>query len=327
MKQAFLHYFHIHWRGALVLLFASTLFAQFNLLFAQIPNSGFETWENYKDDTTGYVYEKPDLWVGSLPKTREYSFSITKNPESYPVGTGQYSMKIQSDSANGVAGVAATEDDSKLGHAGDTLISTEGGSPLQPSFSINKKPTSLYFYCKWYSFDGDTINCQVYIYKGSTIIGSGVWATTQSSSDWTALKIPLKYTDTVTVPDSATIFFMTGVHIQHSQSYIIVDNLSFDTLITSVTANRNPRSPKTGSDIVKLFNPSSSGISFNLSSNSCVSLKVYDLRGREVATLVNNEMMSSGTYTKRWNTGATSHGVYFYRLWAGSAMITKKVCW
>jgi hypothetical protein len=239
-------------------------------------------------------------------------------------------MKIQSDSANGVAGVAGTDDDSKLGHAGDTLISlpTDSGAPVNgkfsPTFAINKKPDSLYFYCKWFSFGGDTINCQVFIYKDSTIIGRGVWAVwaNQPSSDWTALKIPLKYTDTVTVPDSATIFFMTGIHIQHSQSYLIVDNLSFNNFITSVT-DRNLRSPRTGSDIIKLFNHLSD-ISFNLPFNSCVSLKVFDLHGREVATLVNNEMMPAGTYTKRWNSSISS-GVYLYRLRAGSSMATTTV--
>ena len=317
-------------RVAIVLLFASTLFAQFNPLFAQIPNSGFETWGNYRDDYTGFVYEKPNFWGGSLPRGIVRSFSITKNPESYPVGTGQYSMKIQSDSANGVAGVAGTDDDSKFGHAGDTLISlpTDSGAPVNgkfpPSFAINKKPTSLYFYCKWLSYDNDTIICLVYIYKDSTIIGSGAWGTRGDTSDWTAKKITLKYTDSVTVPDSATIFFMTGVHIQHSQSYLIVDNLSFDTLITSGTAARNPRSPHPGSNIVKLFNPVSSEVSFTLPFNSYVSLKVFDLRGREVATLVNNELMSAGTYTKRWNSSATSSGLYLYRLQAGSSTVTAK---
>ena len=129
----------------------------------------------------------------------------------------------------------------------------------------------------------------------------------------------------MTVPDSATIFFMTGIHIQHSQSYIIVDNLSFDTLVTTVTADRNPRSPHPASNIVNLFNPSSSGISFTLPSNSCVSLKVFNLAGREVGTLVNNEIMSAGTYTKRWNAGAISNGIYLYRLQAGSATVTVKV--
>jgi hypothetical protein len=297
-------------------------------IFAQIPNNGFETWGNYEDNVTGFVYEKPVHWCGELPANWEYSFSITKNPESYPVGTGQYSMKIQSDSANGVGGVGYTCDDSKFDHAGDTLIFTDLGAPvngkLSPTFAINKKPTSLYFYCKWLSYGNDTIICLVYIYKDSTIIGSGYWGTTNDTSDWKAMKITLKYTDSVTVPDSATILFMTGVHIQHSQSYLIVDNLSFDTLITSGTADRNLRSPKTGSDIVKVFNPSSSGISFNLPSNSCVSLKVFDLHGREIVTLVNNEMMPAGTYTKRWNRGATSSGVYVYRLRAGLSTATIK---
>jgi hypothetical protein len=257
-----------------------------------------------------------------------HSFSITKNLESYPVGTGQYSMKIQPDIANGVRGVAGTDDDSKLGHAGDTLISlpTDSGGPVngipQPSFAINKRPASLFFYYKCFPFGGDTILCGVWFYKNGAVIGISGWGTTQTISSWTALEIPMKY-NTADVPDSATIMFLTGVS-QHSQSTMYVDNLSFDTLITSVTADRNPRSPHPGSDIVKRFNPVSSEVSFTLPFNSYVSLKAFDLRGREVATLVNNELMSAGTYTKRWNSSATSSGLYLYRLQAGSSTVTAK---
>lgn len=71
------------------------------------------------------------------------------------------------------------------------------------------------------------------------------------------------------------------------------------------------------------FNPSTN-ISFSLSSKSFVSLKVFDLTGREVATLVSEEL-SAGNYTKQWNAEVMPSGVYFYRITTGSFMDIKKL--
>lgn len=64
--------------------------------------------------------------------------------------------------------------------------------------------------------------------------------------------------------------------------------------------------------------------SFNLLSNSFVSLKIFDVLGREVATIVSEEMLA-GSYSKQWNATKISSGVYFYRLQTGSFIETKKL--
>jgi lysophospholipase L1-like esterase len=60
------------------------------------------------------------------------------------------------------------------------------------------------------------------------------------------------------------------------------------------------------------FNPATN-ISFYIPSRSFVSLTVFDLLGREVATIVSEEM-STGTYSQEWNAVGFPSGVYFYRL-------------
>jgi hypothetical protein len=72
------------------------------------------------------------------------------------------------------------------------------------------------------------------------------------------------------------------------------------------------------------FNPSTT-ISFTLSSKSVVSLKIFDVLGKEVATLVQDEMLSAGTYSKQWNASVYCSGLYFYRLQAGTYLDTKKL--
>ncbi len=76
------------------------------------------------------------------------------------------------------------------------------------------------------------------------------------------------------------------------------------------------------------FNPSTK-ITFNIGKNSFTSLRIYDILGREVATLVSG-MQSAGKRTVEWNgTNSAGHkvcsGVYFYRLQAGGYVETKKL--
>jgi hypothetical protein len=71
------------------------------------------------------------------------------------------------------------------------------------------------------------------------------------------------------------------------------------------------------------FNPSTS-ISFSLPKRSFVSLKVFDLLGKEVATIVSEEL-AAGIYSQTWNAANMSSGIYFYRLQAGSYIKTKKL--
>jgi uncharacterized lipoprotein YddW (UPF0748 family) len=55
-----------------------------------------------------------------------------------------------------------------------------------------------------------------------------------------------------------------------------------------------------------------------------VSLRVYDVLGREIATLVDG-MSASGNYTVEFDAAALSSGIYFYRLHAGDRMMIKKM--
>ncbi|MFH1043393.1 MAG: T9SS type A sorting domain-containing protein [bacterium] len=71
------------------------------------------------------------------------------------------------------------------------------------------------------------------------------------------------------------------------------------------------------------FNPTTT-ISFSLQSKEFVTLKIYDVLGEEVITLVNEEL-NTGSYKNDWNATNLSSGVYFYRLQAGNFSETKKL--
>jgi photosystem II stability/assembly factor-like uncharacterized protein len=71
------------------------------------------------------------------------------------------------------------------------------------------------------------------------------------------------------------------------------------------------------------FNPETR-IKFTVSSYEFVSLKVFDVLGRELATLVNEEM-KPGRYERTFDASGLASGVYFYRLLTGSFVETRKM--
>ena len=71
------------------------------------------------------------------------------------------------------------------------------------------------------------------------------------------------------------------------------------------------------------FNPRTT-FSFKLSTQEHVSLVVYDLAGRRVATLL-KQVMSAGTHTMGWDASGLASGMYVYRLRTGSETVSGPV--
>jgi hypothetical protein len=71
------------------------------------------------------------------------------------------------------------------------------------------------------------------------------------------------------------------------------------------------------------FNPSTT-LKYSITDQSKVILKVYDILGKEIETLINEEK-PTGTYELNWNAANLPSGVYFYQLKAGSFVETKKM--
>lgn len=91
-------------------------------------------------------------------------------------------------------------------------------------------------------------------------------------------------------------------------------NENISTVITSYSLEQNYPNP---------FNPSTK-ISWQSSVSSWQTIKVFDVLGNEVATLVNEEK-SVGKYEIEFNANKLSSGVYFYQLKAGDFIETKKM--
>jgi len=71
------------------------------------------------------------------------------------------------------------------------------------------------------------------------------------------------------------------------------------------------------------FNPVTT-IEYSIPVNTKVTLKIYDMLGREVATLV-NEYKNAGTYITEWNATGYSSGIYFYSIITPGFTDTRKM--
>ena len=71
------------------------------------------------------------------------------------------------------------------------------------------------------------------------------------------------------------------------------------------------------------FNPSTT-INYHLPVSGVVSMKIYDMVGKEVVSLV-NENQEAGNYSVKWDATAFSSGVYFYKIQSGDFVQTKRM--
>ena len=96
--------------------------------------------------------------------------------------------------------------------------------------------------------------------------------------------------------------------------------------VTGVTERTNPGIPNRydlSQNYPNPFNPTTN-IQFAIPKAGFVTMKVYNLLGQEVATLV-NEQKNAGSYQVDFNAANLTSGVYFYSIKAGNYSVTKKM--
>jgi len=173
---------------------------------------------------------------------------------------------------------------------------------------------------------------------GNTIVEGGnednygqgaVWAFTRSGGVWTQLGSKLVGTGAVgtevlqgfavsissegTVAEGGDGDNSAGAVWVFHDPTIGIKNIS-QTIPSTYSLSQNYPNP---------FNPSTN-IGFRIVHFGLVTLRIYDLLGREVATLI-NEAISPGTYEYEWNATNLSSGVYFYRITTGYFTDVKKM--
>ncbi len=85
---------------------------------------------------------------------------------------------------------------------------------------------------------------------------------------------------------------------------------------------QNPASYSLGQNYPNPFNPSTT-IDYSLAEHGSITIKVYNLIGKEMATLVNEEK-PAGNYSVKFDASSLSSGVYFYTMKSGNFTQTRK---
>ena len=132
------------------------------------------------------------------------------------------------------------------------------------------------------------------------------------------------------LPDSGSGLGKTAVPDAIAGSHsVLIQNRAGGTVRLSASAIKKAPSDQLPTEYALLqnypnpFNPSTR-IHYELPRDGPVQIVVYDLLGREVATLV-NEVKAAGRYDINFTTARISSGVYFYRMQAGSFVSVKKM--
>jgi hypothetical protein len=93
-----------------------------------------------------------------------------------------------------------------------------------------------------------------------------------------------------------------------------IEEEKFEVVPTNLTLSQNYPNP---------FNPSTS-FTYSIPEEAAITIKVFDITGKEIETLVNEEK-PAGTYEITWYAENLPSGVYFYQIRAGAFVETKKM--
>jgi hypothetical protein len=121
---------------------------------------------------------------------------------------------------------------------------------------------------------------------------------------------------------------LLGITADQNDLFASTDNgiwhLPLSSIITAVGSKQEfPLSFRLFQNYPNPLNPSTT-ISYDLPTRSVVTLKIFNVLGQEVATLVNGEVQA-GRHQVQWDARRLSSGVYFYRLQAGKFVENKKM--
>ncbi len=275
-------------------LFFSFLFASCAFTInAQILNAGFEDWSASGNPNNWTATNAPPSYITILKTSDAHSGSWAAEGDVvlfsvFTIGPSLYSGE-----------------------------NTEG-------FAVNFRPGALKGYYKFTSVQSDFLQVQANFKKNGTYMGVGannlspVGTYTQFSIDITYLSADVP--DTVII----AIFASNSTGFPHVGTKMFIDDLAWGSA-TDITdkGNQIPDKFSLEQNYPNPFNPSTK-IHWQSPISGQQSLKIYNVLGDEVATLV-DEYKPAGNYEIEFNASHLSSGIYFYKLEAEDFTETKKM--
>ncbi len=257
-----------------------------NVLWGKLYNSslGYDQCRGIVKDNLGNIYVTGETGNSGFPLTYKMT-TIKYSPDGDELWVTNY------DSTNTITGYRAYDiaiDD----NANTYIIGQTSGDDI-----VTIKYNSAGVFSWAISYDGPSASQDIPVAVGVDPNGN-VYATGNSFDAASGYDIvTIKYVQTPTSVESETVV---------PSAYNLSQNYP------------NPFNPSTK---IRYAIPN---VTLSGAEGSRVQLKIYDVLGNEVATLVNEEK-SVGSYEVNFNASQLSSGVYFYKLNAGNFIETKKM--
>lgn len=192
---------------------------------------------------------------------------------------------------------------------------------------ITQKYTSLKGYYKLSAAAEDVLWISVVITESdSTVIGGGMIYLKEEKTNWTEFNIPILYDNLNGNPQMAyvTIALLdTAIGSANVNSVAFIDNFSLENTTSVDDGKIISDNFLLDQNFPNPFNPSTK-ISWSTNVAGKQTLKIYNILGNEVATLV-DEFKEAGSYSVEFNSKGLTSGIYFYTLSLGNKSQTKKM--
>ncbi|MBK8553187.1 MAG: T9SS type A sorting domain-containing protein [Ignavibacteria bacterium] len=332
----------------IVTLTASQCLAQMTLTSSNNPVAG---------DLDNYVIcDTNNITQGNSGANQNWSFLNLIRQDSTSVNfvtaaSTPYSAQFPS------SNLASTNDNSNYNYITTSSSSMLINGLAGPSLLVSYTDPQLYLQYPFTFNSGFSDNLSAtYSISGSTVTRTGT--TTVSGDAWGTINLPIgsfsnslrvKYNITTRDSSNPGIPFVTETNVtsyiwfvpgrkfpvfEIIYSTITVNGAQFG---NNKTVNYNagstigitnissaiPDSYTLSQNYPNPFNPVTN-LEFGISMTEFVSLKIYDMLGKEVATLVNEEL-DPGTYKYSFDASGLTSGIYFYKITAGDFTETKRM--
>ncbi len=270
--------------------------------------SGTSNWSTVFSFTTGLqqvtsglvLYEESLVapWINT-----SWSTSLTFNNTS-PVYQGSYSTKVIQN-----------------GWGGFRLRSGSWGNPV----NVN---TSNFTSFEFAAYGGSSgIILGVYFENDQGQSFPTVGNIQVPANQWNVVSIPINQLN----PNNRIVHSVVIQNFTSAQKTYYADNIRFmETTDGSMLSKETGNSENDGTpDVFSLeqnypnpFNPSTT-INFSIPEQSYVTLKIYNMLGEEITTLISGTL-TAGNYNEIWNAGNLPSGIYIYQLRAGGSNVLIK---
>lgn len=259
---------------------------------------------------------KGNVWIyrGFSPPSRT-SYMHREIVGDTIIGGKSYRIVTETNSIDSIVGIGASRFDSSTG----CYYIRAGSADILEDSTFTSTPNSSF---------GGSYDCKVFKSLDTGIVLQTLTTTRQLSEGKLIKEDQMSWSYSY----GLGLVFQTDVNLATllpnwtmQLVYAKIDGKEYGSVPVSVST-RDKRIPTTfalSQNYPNPFNPTTT-VSFDLPSRLLVSLKVFDLLGKEVSSIVSEEL-EAGSYTREWNAADIPCGVYFYRLQAGNFNETKKL--